>query len=75
MIDQDDQRFSASLFETTTAGPEFPGSVTIRPGSSARGYLTFEVPDGSRVVAVQFSMDSGFSDDVGEWTVRPALRS
>jgi hypothetical protein len=46
-----------------------PGSITIRTGKTALGFVTFEVPKASRVVAVQFAMDSGFSDDVGEWRV------
>ncbi|OPG06863.1 hypothetical protein B1R27_15725 [Streptomyces sp. GKU 895] len=69
VVDQKDQRFDASLIQTTTAGAELPGSVTIRPGATAVGFLTFEVTDGSRVVAVQYKMDSGFADDVGEWAV------
>ncbi|MDT9694705.1 DUF4352 domain-containing protein [Streptomyces sp. P17] len=69
VIDQKDQRFDASIIYATTAGAEFPGSVTIRPGAKAVGFLTFEVPDGSRVVAVQYTMNSGFSDDTGEWKV------
>ncbi|MGW3287272.1 DUF4352 domain-containing protein [Streptomyces sp. NPDC001002] len=68
VIDKAGQRFTSTV-ANTTAGPEFPGSVTIRPGKSALGFITFEVADGSRVVSVQFAMNSGFSDDVGEWTV------
>ncbi|MGW1209725.1 DUF4352 domain-containing protein [Streptomyces sp. NPDC002499] len=68
VIDKAGQRFTATI-ANTAAGPEFPGSVTIRPGKSALGFITFEVADGSRVVTVQFAMNSGFSDDVGEWTV------
>ncbi|WP_406121230.1 DUF4352 domain-containing protein [Streptomyces sp. NBC_00989] len=68
VIDKDGQRFSASL-NNSTAGPSFPGSVTISAGKAALGFMTFEVPTASRVVTVQFAMNSGFSDDVGEWQV------
>ena len=68
VIDKDGQRFSES-FNDSTAGPSFPGSVNISPGKAALGFVTFEVPNTARVVTVQFSMDSGFSDDVGEWQV------
>ena len=68
VIDKDGQRFSASL-NNSTAGPSFPGSVTISARKTALGFMTFEVPTASRVVTVQFAMDSGFSDDVGEWQV------
>ena len=68
VIDKDGQRFSES-FNDSTAGPSFPASVTISPGKTALGFITFEVPRASRIVGVQFAMDSGFSDDVGEWQV------
>lgn len=68
VIDQKDQRFSPSLIPST-AGAEFPGSIRLRPGATALGFLTFEVPDGSRIVTVQYTMNSGLSDDTGEWKV------
>jgi hypothetical protein len=68
VIDKNGQRFSDS-FNDSTAGPSFPGSITISPGKEALGFITFEVPKASRVITVQFAMDSGFSDDVGEWQV------
>ncbi|MFM9608610.1 DUF4352 domain-containing protein [Streptomyces niveiscabiei] len=71
VVDQDDQHFDASSGTPTTAGADFPGHVTVRPGDTALGYLTFEVPNGSRVTTVQFSMNSGYSDDIGKWTVSP----
>nr|WP_211283923.1 hypothetical protein [Streptomyces antibioticus] len=47
-------------------------SITVGPGKTALGFITFEVSDGSRIVTVQFAMDSGFADDVGEWAVPKA---
>ncbi|MDX3380150.1 DUF4352 domain-containing protein [Streptomyces niveiscabiei] len=69
VVDASNQRFNTSMLTPTTAGVELPGSITLRPGATALGYLCFEVPDNSRVVTVQYSMNSGFSDDVGEWAV------
>ncbi|MFJ9899751.1 DUF4352 domain-containing protein [Streptomyces sp. NPDC091280] len=71
VIDKDGQRFSASL-NNSTAGPPFPGSVTVGTGKTALGFITFEVPTASRIVSVQFAMNSGFSDDVGEWQLPSA---
>ncbi|MEI5097660.1 DUF4352 domain-containing protein [Streptomyces sp. PmtG] len=67
LVDGDGQRFSASFYAPITAGPAFPGSVSVAPGDTALGYVTFELPVAARPVTVQFSMNSGFSDDVGEW--------
>nr|WSY51151.1 DUF4352 domain-containing protein [Streptomyces sp. NBC_00886] len=68
VVDKEGQRFSAS-FNDSTAGPSFPGSITISTGKTALGFITFEVPTASRIVAVQSAMNSGFSNDVGEWEV------
>jgi len=72
VIDGSGQHYDAAYARPTTAGVEFPTSLAVRPGDTALGYVSFEVPNGSRVVTVQFTMT--FSDDIGEWTVptRPA---
>ncbi|MEW2527754.1 DUF4352 domain-containing protein [Streptomyces sp. NPDC047071] len=67
LIDTVGQRFDASWVAETTAGPSFPGSVTLSSGDTALGYVTFELPRTARPEKVQFAMDSGFSDDVGVW--------
>ncbi|MEV0116788.1 DUF4352 domain-containing protein [Streptomyces sp. NPDC050844] len=73
LVDADGQHFDAALFAKTSAGPSFPASVSISPGDTARGFITFELPDAAKPVQVQSAMNSGFSDDVGEWTlVAPA---
>ncbi|WP_189174586.1 DUF4352 domain-containing protein [Streptomyces lasiicapitis] len=67
LVDGDGQHFSASLYAPTKAGPPFPGTVSVTIGDTALGYLTFELPAAAEPVTAQFSMNSGFSDDVGEW--------
>ncbi|MFF9277366.1 DUF4352 domain-containing protein [Streptomyces griseosporeus] len=68
VIDAQGQQFSSSV-EDTQAGPSFPGSITLTPGDSALGYITFEIPLSSTAVKVQFAMDSGFSGNTGQWNV------
>ncbi|MGW2886372.1 DUF4352 domain-containing protein [Streptomyces griseoruber] len=68
VIDTQGQQFDASI-EDTAAGPGFPGSVTIAPGDSALGFITFEIPARSRVAKAQFAMNSGFSGNTGQWNV------
>ncbi|WP_329376108.1 DUF4352 domain-containing protein [Streptomyces sp. NBC_01351] len=67
LIDTEGQQFDADVVAKTTAGPRLPVSLTITPGNTALGYLTFELPDGSKPATVQFTPNSGFADDVGEW--------
>ncbi|MFI6850045.1 DUF4352 domain-containing protein [Kitasatospora sp. NBC_00085] len=64
LVDSEGQQFT-----DTTAGPGFPGSVTIAPGDTALGYITFAIPTASQVAKIQFALDSGFAPSTGQWTV------
>ncbi|NUR31762.1 MAG: DUF4352 domain-containing protein, partial [Catenulispora sp.] len=68
LVDTDGQRFHPTI-GNITAGPEFPGSVTMSPGGAALGWIVFELPSSARPASVQFTPDSGFADDTGEWTL------
>ncbi|MFF3017733.1 DUF4352 domain-containing protein [Streptomyces sp. NPDC057939] len=68
VVDEQGQQFG-SAYQDTTAGPGFPGSITVAPGDTGLGFITFEVPRASRVTKVQFAMDSGFSPNTGQWSV------
>jgi hypothetical protein len=69
LIDAQGQRYTPTIVTGITAGPMFPGSVKIAPGGMALGFLAFETPAGTQISAVQFTLDSGFGPDTGEWTV------
>ncbi|MFI6850060.1 DUF4352 domain-containing protein [Kitasatospora sp. NBC_00085] len=69
LVDSEGQQFTASITTDTTAGPGFPGSVTITPGDTALGYITFAIPTASQVAKIQFTLDSGFAPSTGQWTV------
>ena len=43
-------------------------SLTVAPGGHALGVLVFEIPKGTKIIGVQWKMNSGFGD-VGEWQV------
>ncbi|MGW7320022.1 DUF4352 domain-containing protein [Streptomyces sp. NPDC054865] len=68
VVDEQGQQFG-SAYQDTTAGPGFPGSITVAPGDTGLGFITFEVPKASRVTKVQFAMNSGFSPNTGQWRV------
>lgn len=68
LIDQQGQQFRPSPYDSA-AGPGFGGSVTVIPGDTALGYITFQVPTASTPAKVQFTLDSGFGPSTGQWTV------
>lgn len=66
VVTQDDVEYDASFFEVKT--PEL-GSVTITPGDTRTGWVSFEIAQGSNIRTVQWSADSGFGD-TAQWTVK-----
>jgi hypothetical protein len=69
LVDGDGQQFLPT-FSQTTAGPSYPSGVTIPPGQSRLGFVAYEVPKSSAVVKAQYGANSGFADELGQWTLR-----
>ncbi|RKT02718.1 hypothetical protein BX286_0627 [Streptomyces sp. 3211.6] len=68
LLDTTGGRFTG-LSVPTDAGPSLPGTVTLEPGRSAEGFVTFRLPEGSAPAAVQFALESGAGDDVAQWSL------
>lgn len=66
IADSQGQQFT-STFADITAGPSMASAVTLKPGAKALGWIVFEVPKASKGATVQFTMDSGFAEQTGEW--------
>lgn len=69
VIDIAGQSYDCSSADDTTAGQSLPADTVVAPGSSALGFLTFEVADNATITKVQFGMDSGFSQ-IAQWMIR-----
>jgi hypothetical protein len=59
-----------SGFETVTGCPAFPDTENIAPGATGLGCVAFEVPKAAVITQVQFTLDSGFGPQTGEWDVQ-----
>ncbi|MFJ9234140.1 DUF4352 domain-containing protein [Streptomyces anulatus] len=68
VADADGQRFQ-STFADTKAGPSMTSEAKVPPGEKVLGWITFEVPKASKVVTVQFGLNSGFAEQTGQWKV------
>ncbi|MFD9411140.1 DUF4352 domain-containing protein [Streptomyces sp. NPDC059989] len=68
LLDTSGQRFTG-LNTATTAGDSFPDTVTLSPGGAADGHVTFRLPEDSVPAAVQFALNGGLADDVGQWSL------
>ncbi|WKD30805.1 hypothetical protein [Streptomyces xanthophaeus] len=68
LLDTAGQRFTGDDVPTT-AGPAFPETVTLDPGGTAEGFVAFRIPADAEPAAVQFALDTGLADDVGQWSL------
>jgi hypothetical protein len=71
VADTDGQRFHATLANgNLTVGPEMTWDLKLPVGEKALGWIVFEIPKGSKARSVQFTMNSGFADQTGQWTIK-----
>ncbi|WP_406112483.1 DUF4352 domain-containing protein [Kitasatospora purpeofusca] len=66
VVDDQGQTYGPTLAETK-AGPSFQTPTNIASGETGKGFVVFEVPNGTKLDKVQFSLDNGFADQVGQW--------
>lgn len=67
--DASGQTMQEAIVVSTTAGAQMPSSVSLAPGDTALGYVTFDVPTGDKIAQVQYSLDLGLTGATGEWQV------
>jgi hypothetical protein len=65
LIDKSDFQYESSLGEVE---PDL-GSPIIAPGDSRVGFITFEVPDGTKLRLFQFTLESGFGPQTAQWVL------
>ena len=68
VVDSAGQSYQSAL-DTASGCQSFPGSENIAPGASGLGCVVFEVPESAKIVAVQFTLDSGMGPQTGQWNV------
>ncbi|MFD3548292.1 DUF4352 domain-containing protein [Streptomyces sp. NPDC058655] len=69
VADDQGQQFQATFGEVT-AGPAMISSAKVAPGAKVLGWIVYEVPQESKIATVQFTMNSGFASQTGQWTVK-----
>lgn len=69
VTDSAGQSYQAGLADTAAGCQAFPATENIAPGASGLGCIVFEVPKSAKITQVQFTLDSGFGPDTGQWNV------
>ncbi|MFF4369642.1 DUF4352 domain-containing protein [Streptomyces sp. NPDC001594] len=68
VADAEGQQFHTTFGEIT-AGPAMTSAAKASPGGKVLGWIVYEVPKDSKIVKVQFAMNSGFASQTGEWII------
>jgi hypothetical protein len=66
VVDASGQTYQADLFPVREC-QSFPGTENIAAGSSGLGCIVFQVPNHVKIAKIQFTLDSGFASDHGQW--------
>ncbi|MCX4972573.1 DUF4352 domain-containing protein [Streptomyces sp. NBC_00620] len=69
IADTGGQRFDSTIGDITT-GPAMTSDLSLPVGEKAVGWMVWEVPASSKAATIQWAMDSGFADEVGQWNVK-----
>jgi hypothetical protein len=69
VVDSAGQSYQAAI-DNAAVCQSFPGTENIAPGSSGLGCVVFEVPKSAKIVSAQFTLDSGFGPQTGQWDVK-----
>jgi hypothetical protein len=69
VVDSAGQSYQAAITDTAAGCTTFPGTENIAPGASGLGCIVFEVPKAANIREVQFTLDSGFGPQTGQWKV------
>jgi hypothetical protein len=68
LVDSQDAAWDAGI-SLYTHKPDI-GSPKIAPGDARVGWITFTVPKRTKPTKFQLALESGFSDEAGEWLLR-----
>ncbi|MBH5333462.1 DUF4352 domain-containing protein [Streptomyces pactum] len=68
LADTEGQRFDATLGEIS-AGPQMTSDLNLPKGDKALGWIVIEIPKASKPATLQFTMDSGYADQTGQWKI------
>jgi hypothetical protein len=68
LIDDRGEQHYADLAEVT-AGDGFGGHVQLQEEETRTGYIVFQLPQNVRPATFQFALDSGFAQNMAQWTL------
>ena len=69
VVDASGQSYQSTIYDVAEC-QSFPGTENIAAGDTGLGCVVFQVPVSAKITKVQFTLNSGFGPDTGQWDVR-----
>jgi hypothetical protein len=67
-----DEQAKGEIVSGGPCGNDFQSSANVAPGDTQEGCIPFELPSGQTPKTFQFTLNSGFADQTGQWSLRGA---
>jgi hypothetical protein len=72
LLSNNDEQATGEIVTGGPCGNDFQSSANIAPGDQQQGCLPFELPVGETASSFQFTLDSGFAGQTGQWSLAGA---
>ena len=69
LLDNADQQAKSTIVSGGPAGNGFAPQANIPPGGTEVGWIPFEINQGNQPAKFQFTLNSGFADQIGQWAL------
>jgi hypothetical protein len=69
LLSRSDEQATSEIVTGGPCGNGFQSSAKIAPGDTQQGCLPFELPVNETAGTFQFTLDSGFADQTGQWSL------
>ena len=69
LLSNENEQATGEIVSGGPCGNDFQSSANIAPGDEQQGCLPFELPRGETPSSFQFTLDSGFADQTGQWSL------
>jgi hypothetical protein len=75
LLSNANEQAQSGLVSGGPCGNNFATSANIAPGNVQQGCIPFEMPTGQTPATFQFTLDSGFANQTGQWSLQDAVTS
>ena len=75
LLSTTNEQANSTLVASGPCGSSFASSVKIAPGDLQRGCIPFQLPQAQQPGTFQFTLNSGFADQTGQWSLAGASTS